>query len=33
MITVPGSYSTVNGRKASNRLDMHAFKIGLNYRF
>jgi hemoglobin/transferrin/lactoferrin receptor protein len=32
-ITAPGSYNTVNGRKASNALDMHAIKIGLNYRF
>lgn len=32
-VNVPGTYNTVNGRKASNALDMHAIKIGLNYRF
>jgi hemoglobin/transferrin/lactoferrin receptor protein len=30
---VPGTYNTVNGRKASNSLDLHAIKMGLNYRF
>ncbi|MFD1330638.1 TonB-dependent receptor domain-containing protein [Methylopila musalis] len=28
-----GGYKTVNGRSASNSLDLHAFKVGLNYRF
>lgn len=28
-----GSSNVKNGRKASNSLDMHIFKIGLNYRF
>lgn len=28
-----GTSSVVNGRWASNSLDMHSFKIGLNYRF
>lgn len=28
-----GSSSVKNGRKASNSLDIHTFKIGLNYRF
>lgn len=28
-----GSSSIVNGREASNALDIHTFKIGLNYRF
>ncbi len=27
------SYNTVNGRKASNELELHTSKIGLNYRF
>lgn len=31
--TVPGSSQTTNGRKASSSLDLHAIKIGLNYRF
>jgi hemoglobin/transferrin/lactoferrin receptor protein len=31
--TVPGSYSTVNGRSTSNAVDLHTMKIGLNYRF
>lgn len=30
---IPGSSQTTNGRKAMNELDLHAFKIGLNYRF
>ena len=30
---VPGHYNTVAGRKAANALDLHAIKIGLNYRF
>jgi hemoglobin/transferrin/lactoferrin receptor protein len=29
----PGSSDTVNGRKASNAIDLHTIKIGLNYRF
>lgn len=29
----PGSWDTVNGRKASNAIDLHAMKIGVNYRF
>lgn len=29
----PGSSSTVNGRNASNALDFHMIKVGLNYRF
>lgn len=29
----PGTSSAVNGRRASNRLEIHAIKIGLNYRF
>ncbi|MFT4091195.1 MAG: TonB-dependent receptor [Asticcacaulis sp.] len=28
-----GSGSVINGRKASDKFDMHAIKIGLNYRF
>lgn len=28
-----GSSSITNGRKAANSLDMHTFKVGLNYRF
>ncbi len=28
-----GSANTINGRKASNKLDFHTIKIGLNYRF
>ncbi|WP_235679224.1 TonB-dependent receptor domain-containing protein [Aquibium microcysteis] len=28
-----GSYDSVNGRRASDSLDLHAIKIGLNYRF
>jgi hemoglobin/transferrin/lactoferrin receptor protein len=28
-----GGYKTVNGRQASNSLDLHSFRIGLNYRF
>ena len=28
-----GNYDTVNGRNASNRIDSHALKIGLNYHF
>jgi hemoglobin/transferrin/lactoferrin receptor protein len=31
--TVPGSSQTVNGRKASDELDLHTLKIGINYRF
>jgi hemoglobin/transferrin/lactoferrin receptor protein len=31
--TGPGPSTVANGRKASNSLDFHAFKIGLNYRF
>lgn len=31
--TVPGSSQTTNGRKAENDLGLHAFKIGVNYRF
>jgi hemoglobin/transferrin/lactoferrin receptor protein len=30
---VPGSFETTNGRKASNELELHTAKIGLNYRF
>lgn len=26
------AFNTINGRKASNDLDMHAVKLGLNYR-
>ena len=29
----PGTSSIANGRRASNRLEIHAIKIGLNYRF
>lgn len=29
----PGSWDTVNGRKASNAIDLHAMKMGVNYRF
>ncbi|MCG2840264.1 TonB-dependent receptor [Sandaracinobacter sp. RS1-74] len=29
----PGTSSLANGRRASNRLEIHAIKIGLNYRF
>lgn len=32
-ITVPGTSDTVNGRKASNDVDLHTVKMGLNYRF
>ena len=28
-----GGYGTVNGRTASNSLDQHVFRLGLNYRF
>lgn len=31
--THDGGYSIVNGRQASNSLDLHTFRIGLNYRF
>jgi hemoglobin/transferrin/lactoferrin receptor protein len=30
---VPGTSNTVNGRKASNALDLHTFKVGVNFRF
>lgn len=32
-VTYPGSFATVNGRRASNALDLQTVKIGLNYRF
>ena len=32
-VNVPGTYNTVSGRSASNELDLHSLKIGLNYRF
>jgi opacity protein-like surface antigen len=28
-----GSAETTNGRKASNHIDLHTVKIGINYRF
>lgn len=32
-VTHPGSFSVVNGRKASNEIDLHTLKMGFNYRF
>ncbi|MDH4980669.1 TonB-dependent receptor [Hyphomicrobium sp. D-2] len=32
-VTNPGSFSIVNGRNASNSIDLHTLKAGLNYRF
>lgn len=32
-INVPGSSQTTNGRLAKNELDLHAIKLGVNYRF
>lgn len=32
-VTDPGKSNTVNGRRASSNLDIHAIKIGVNYRF
>lgn len=32
-IDVPGSSQTTNGRLAKNELDLHAIKLGVNYRF
>lgn len=29
----PGTSETINGRKASNELDLHTVKLGINYRF
>lgn len=31
--TIPVTFDDINGRNASNALEMHTFKIGLNYRF
>jgi hemoglobin/transferrin/lactoferrin receptor protein len=30
---VPGTSTIVNGRTASNDLDLHSVKLGINYRF
>lgn len=32
-VHVDGSSETINGRKASNELDLHTLKLGVNYRF
>jgi hypothetical protein len=31
--TIPGSSNTVDGRNASNEVELHTGKIGINYRF
>jgi len=31
--TIPGSFDTVDGRKASSEAEIHTLKLGLNYRF